>query len=518
MTGEGVLIGIIDTGIDFTHKTFINPDNTTRLVGIWDQTLNAQAGETAPGQLPIVQVLDQPAGQPANPVVLGYGVEYNRDKINQALNNANPHSIVRHKDEDKHGHGTHVAGIAGGDGSQSDSCFGAYTYVGVAPKADFIIVRMAGLTTGDPSPTSPQGVTVDAIRYIIAVANSITGVVGHMIPVVINGSFGSNTGSARNVKNAEARMIDNILNAFPNSASLVFSAGNEGDANSHCTATVASGGQIDLIFNVPDNNKLVVIDIHYTGTNLRAAVKPPTAGAAFSGWFTNSAPAPSTTSINGTGNVTIGNYSGNIFLSLTPPAPPPASNAKVNNLSGLWTLRLQDTATTATPIQAWSNSGIRFETSAGVTLTNVSSINIGATADNPIFVGAHATENARGIANGALAGFSGRGPIATSPVNDPRNIRPHLTAPGVAITSALAGFKDGCCCDCCYDFYRPLDGTSQAAPHVTGAVALMLQKNRTLGFQQIRQILQNTARTVDGQTLPNNDWGWGKLDVQAALN
>jgi len=63
-----------------------------------------------------------------------------------------------------------------------------------------------------------------------------------------------------------------------------------------------------------------------------------------------------------------------------------------------------------------------------------------------------------------------------------------------------------------------MSGTSQAAPHVAGLVADMLQKNSTLSFTQIRDFLKNSARPVGGQTLPNNDWGWGKLDVKGAVD
>jgi subtilisin family serine protease len=137
-TGRGVIIGIIDTGIDFRHKNFIKPDGTTRIRRIWDQTIYAplnppQAGETAPSAI-----------TGAFAATLGYGVEYTWQQINKTLTMENPPLRVRHQDE--HVHGSHVAGIAAGNGKQAGGCHGEYHYIGVAPEADLVVVRFWGLS------------------------------------------------------------------------------------------------------------------------------------------------------------------------------------------------------------------------------------------------------------------------------------------------------------------------------------------------------------------------------------
>lgn len=487
-TGKNVIVGVIDTGIDFVHKTFRKADNTTRILHIWDQTLTAQGGDSVPGPI---------AHPTLGTVNLGYGVEYDRNAIRDALANAHPETIVRHKDTN--GHGTHVAGISVGDGSQSDSCCGAYTYVGVAPEADLIVVRMRGLTAGDPATTGSE--VVDAIRYILNRAGGA--------PVAINLSIYRNNGR-RDIRGSNEVSIDHILNAFPTGLAIIFIAGNEGDSNRHATGNVPSGNHTDLKFNMSGSDALLV-DAHYTGSNLRAAVQPP--GGAMSAFVTNGN-TQTFASINNGGSVTISNDNGDIWVNFTPPQ----TNGKNGlNKSGEWILRLEDTAATAIDFHAWSTlkTGPTFVAGGGITVPNSTTVSPYAVADNVIVVGAYATEGSR---NGELADFSSRGPLLRFPPADDRNIRPHLSAPGVAITSAATEKRGGCCCDCCYDFYVDFNGTSQAAPHVTGAVALMLEKNPTLSFTQIRDFLKNTARPVNGQVLPNNDWGWGKLDVKAAVD
>lgn len=112
LRGQGVLIGIIDTGIDYTNPIFQYADRTTRIVSIWDQTIDS-------------------GSPPANYL---YGTEYTREQINEALQNDDPLSIVPSMDEI--GHGTMVAGIAGGNEVAESNFFG------VAPDVEFAVVKL----------------------------------------------------------------------------------------------------------------------------------------------------------------------------------------------------------------------------------------------------------------------------------------------------------------------------------------------------------------------------------------
>lgn len=112
LQGNGVMIGIVDTGIDYENLLFRNTDGTTRIAGIWDQTI--QTGK-------------EPAG-------FQYGSEYTREELNEALQSDTPREIVPTADTD--GHGTFVASIAaGGENVQED-------FLGAAPRATLGIVKL----------------------------------------------------------------------------------------------------------------------------------------------------------------------------------------------------------------------------------------------------------------------------------------------------------------------------------------------------------------------------------------
>lgn len=112
LRGQGVLIGIIDTGVDYTNAILQYADNTTRILSIWDQTI----------------VSDNP------PEGRMYGTEYTREQINEALQSEDPLSIVPSTDDN--GHGTMLAGISGGNQVPESGFFG------VAPDVEFAVVKL----------------------------------------------------------------------------------------------------------------------------------------------------------------------------------------------------------------------------------------------------------------------------------------------------------------------------------------------------------------------------------------
>lgn len=112
LQGKGVIIGFIDTGIDYQHSAFLKDDKTTRILSIWDQSIDSS---------------NHPSG-------FLYGTEYKSEEINDALKNEDPLSIV--PSTDLIGHGTMIAGVAAGSPAPE------FEFSGTAPKADLLIVKL----------------------------------------------------------------------------------------------------------------------------------------------------------------------------------------------------------------------------------------------------------------------------------------------------------------------------------------------------------------------------------------
>jgi subtilisin family serine protease len=494
-TGTGVVIGILDTGIDIFHKNFRKPDGTTRILSIWDQTLT-----TSGSQHP-------PAGQTI-------GVEFSAADIAAGL--AHPDQPFGHLDAN--GHGTNVAGIAAGNGLQSDGCHGAGTYWGVAPDADLIIVKVL------PDKTSPNRKTSLnlAAQYVFNTAAAQS----PPKPAVVNASLSWGAG-ARDGTSPEETFLDGLLTSTSGRA-IVISAGNDGglgDAQdvsrgdyrfgSHAAKHINASGQakVTLMFP-PDDNTPDDIDIWYSAGagRLQVQVTGPTGlstgfvpvGVVSTTTKQNVGPAV----VEVTSFISVFNSKGHISLVVDPP-----TNGSIP--AGAWTITLKESAGTAVDMDLWI-AGSHADPCPAVAFPDrviASTLTSPGTAKNVITVGAY------GSVDGKLADFSSRGPTLAA---DGRQ-KPDICAPGLeespqkGIMAPKNNAEVGCCCNCCYDFYVDMCGTSQAAPHVTGVVALMMQKNSNLTFDQLRTVIQSFCRKPAGMSpLPNNDWGYGKVDAQLA--
>ena len=206
LTGEGTIIGIIDSGIDYTHPDFLNEDGTTRILYMWDQTLN---------------------GTP--PEGFNHGAEYSSEDINRALQSQNPLEIV--PETDSLGHGTAVAGIAAGNGRSSNG-----ENEGVAPKASLIVVKLG--EKGFPS-FARTTEFMRALKYVIEKALML------QMPVAINISYGTNDGP-HNGQSLFELFINDMSERWK--TSIIVASGNEGSAGHHYMGEISSGQMQEISF------------------------------------------------------------------------------------------------------------------------------------------------------------------------------------------------------------------------------------------------------------------------------
>lgn len=211
LTGRGVVLGFLDTGIRYEEEVFRNPDGTTRILGIWDQTISS--------------------GTP--PEGLLYGSEYQREMIDEALTSENPRDIVPSTDEN--GHGTRMASVSAGSILSE-----GLSFIGAAPEADIAVVK---LREAKPYLKDlyliPEGVNayaesdlITAIRYLESFAIALERPLVICIGLATN--LGDHTGQS---------VLSSYLNtiAARRSRTVVISGGSEGNSGHHFVGYAAEG-------------------------------------------------------------------------------------------------------------------------------------------------------------------------------------------------------------------------------------------------------------------------------------
>ena len=487
--GQGTIVVIYDTGIDWKHLDFRNPTDTTksRILFIWDQTLTATGSEAIP------------AG-------FSYGVEYTKAQIENEIDGT-PAGFVREKDTD--GHGSHVAGTAAGNGRALNG-----KYTGMAPQADIIVIR-----GGETSFTDAK--MIDGLTYVANKASALGK------PVSVNWSIGSQEGPHDGTSAYEM-----ALNSFVSSPGrvVVVSAGNDGDKNIHTGGTIAAGATATFTFTVPvytptsgtENDKFF-FDLWFNGDpDVSATVTSPTA-ITYTRNRNEFGEAPSTVD----GTIAIWNYLSSVNTNRNVQLFVHDKGAQVPK-TGTWTFAVKNNSASLIQYDGWLSS--RTVGTATVTLTggnNDKSVAMPATASGAITVAAYVTKWSWPMFNGTSRTYSGTDRTANisafssiGPTRDGRQ-KPDIAAPGQGIASALSSSYDttrGATSILPGFLHRINQGTSMAAPHVTGAAALLLGAHPNLTASQIKALLTSTANTdAFIGAVPNYTWGSGKMDILEAL-
>lgn len=199
LTGRGVFVAVIDTGIDIFHPDFIDDDGNTKIYELWDQTVS---------------------GTPPSPFVNGN--VYTREEINAVLHSENGRRMFESRDNS--GHGTHVASICAGRN-------------GVAPEAELIVVKL-GDTRERGFPRTTQMMT--ALQYVISTSSKLTK------PVAINISYGHNYGDHRGNSLLET-FVSQITGQWK--CSICIGTGNEGNSGRHKQGKIAAKTE-NILFDI----------------------------------------------------------------------------------------------------------------------------------------------------------------------------------------------------------------------------------------------------------------------------
>jgi subtilisin family serine protease len=459
--GNGVLVGFVDTGIDYRLPAFQFEDGSTKIKYIWDQTIS---------------------GLP--PLTFNYGSEFDEGMINEALRSPEPLAVVPH--EDMVGHGTFLASATASHESGD--------YLGAVPEANIIAVKLRKAQQShlirDMAPPDQENAfsSVDVmvgVEYIVQRAMELN------MPVAVCIGLGSNFGS----HDGNSFLEDYLSRVGDRPGSIVcIAAGNEAAAGHHTMGTVAK------------ENDSVDIQIRCEGTVI-------TTGINMQIW-NNSTDRLSVSITSPTGETlpripakTGTTYSSKLILERSTIQvqyyfPNPKSGSQMTWIKifdptpGIWVVTVYGDIILEGSFHAWMpitgmiDPGIQFvRPEPHYTVTSPG------TAIGPITVGAYE------VMSKNLYSESSWGPTRLP------NLAPELMAPGV---DAAGIYPSG---------YGTMSGTSVAAAFVTGACALMLEwgivKNHeaSLNTFLIKAYFIRGCGRDAGMSYPNDQWGYGRLDL-----
>lgn len=460
--GQGVVVGVIDTGIDYQHPAFRGSDGSTRILSIWDQTI--QEGEV--------------------PEDFTFGSEYDREQINQALQSSNPLSIV--PTTDTIGHGTAIASILAGSQNVENS------FSGVVPEAELVVVKLKEAKQNlkniffIPEDTTcfQESDIMLGVRYVHSMAMKLNR------PIAICIALGSSQGGHDGRGALSSYLI--YLTQLSRTGVAV-AAGNEGNRRRHYYGSITEAIQYkEFELHVDSKDTMFSMEVWVdTPGRFAIAITTPTGETTqliypkidvcneYHFVFTNT-----TIWVN---NILFEEETGDPLILVR----------FRDAMQGIWHFRLLSIDKENVSFNVWlpsedliSNDTYFLEPDPNITITSPG---------NGVF---QLTVTAYNHNNDSILMESSRG------YNRLGSIKPNIAAPGYNLTCAVPDNR-----------YGTLTGTGAAAAHATGIIAMILEWAVTRGnYVSItgnninNLIIRGAYRDVD-YIYPNNVWGYGRIDV-----
>jgi len=466
LTGRDILLGIVDTGIDYLNPAFMRPDGTSRIAAIWDQTIESE---------------QYPEG-------MNYGTEYSNQDINEALTLPNPLSKVPSMDDI--GHGTKLAGIAGGSGVRD------VEFSGIAPNVEFVIVKLKQAKQylrdffyiPEGAPCYEENDIMMGVRYLFEYSEKVHRPLS--ICLGIGTSQGEHTGSG---------FLSSFLSSYASyfGSCICVPAGNESSRGHHYYKTLTPNVNFDTIdLNIDRNNKGFTMELYsLPPSELLVEVYAP------GGELVTRVP-----SLEGRKTVQASYRDTSIIIDYDANKDTLSQRQITifrikNPVPGIWKLIVYGTARFNSSFHMWlpiapfispdtffvnSNNNTTI-TAPGNTLRLMT-----VTAYNPFSTN--------------LYYYAGKGNTATG---EPK---PDFAAPGV---NMLVPDLE--------NTFIQSSGTSLASAYTAGIAALLLEwgviheQTLLITTVTVKWLFTMTARRIPRMEYPNPDWGYGILDFDKAL-
>lgn len=503
LDGKGVLVAIVDTGLDWTHPDFIDDQGKTRLAWLLDLSMPPQ------GLYPDLEFL-------------GRGAVFSSKEIQQVLDTGT--GPAQGAGLDSMGHGTHVAGIVASDDD---------VYTGVAPGVRLVVVK--AMDSGS------SGFSEDRILQALAFCSQVARREGR--PLVLNLSLGNQMGAHDGTQAIELA-LEHMTSSSDPPCAVTVAAGNEGEQAIHARAAIRSDGQPLhlglLLANTqqpnPSRPARVVLDFWWRGSSLDAVVTSPggwasdTIGPAESRWeCTSWSPdgiigivEQKTSSVyNGLRNMTI-TLSGESGYALS---------------KGRWDIELRGDATRLDGwIGEWDLGGwpipkftdhLDHDETVGPPATARGVIAVGSMVSRTSWKSAEGKDRKlSGVELGQISAFSARGPTADG------RFKPEVVAPGQLVASSMSAQADYRMTGSIFysggtmrlvmpdGIHALANGTSMAAPFVAGLCALAFEaSDGSITGKQLRDklLVSGLSDEHTGTELFSETWGFGKLQLMRFL-